>query len=155
MKDFHPLYIQGRAARQDGRGGEEPIVVDRHRAVYRVHVGESADAAHGCAVIGRLIDEARREVGQVLHGRDADQVALLTGEGRDRDGNILQALFAFFRGHHQLVDSVHRVLGLSREPHRAGRENARSQKKSLGPHPLVPPHIEFPSTISCAFDHAG
>ncbi len=122
---LHPVQEQRRLARLDRGGRVDAVRIDRHRRVGRVHVGRAADAAKADPVQLARVLQPRREVGHVLDGRDADQVALRRREGRDRHRNVLQALLPPLGGDDQLFDfRSGRVLG---EGWRAGERGAETR----------------------------
>ena len=108
---------------------------------------QAAHAAQADTVRGAGIVQARREVGHVLDGVDADQVTPLGGEGRDGDRHVLQALLPLLGGDHQFLDGVAdrgagrpRRLRLGRSGHEAQGQGSRRKKPRSVEH-LYSPHL--------------
>ena len=114
-----------------GGRGVDAVAVDGDAAIGGVDVGQAADAAQAELVRRLGVLEAGGEVGDILNGVEADQVALGAGEGGDGDRDVLQVLLALFSGDHQFPD-VRAAVGVRRR--RRGGVGSRRGIGAAGRH---------------------
>ena len=138
QQHFDLIHDHVVATDEEGRVGEEVVVVDAHRAVSQVDVGRPRQTAHDRTVQLAGIGQTRREVGHVLNGVDPDQGPLLGGEGGHGHRHLLDVHRALFSGNHDFLDGVRALGGGGRVGRRIACKGRRRHDKGSHRRPREP-----------------
>ena len=138
QQHFDLIHDHVVATDEEGRVGEEVVVVDAHRAVSQVDVGRPRQTAHDRTVELAGIGQTRREVGHVLNGVDPDQGPLLGGEGGHGHRHLLDVHRALFSGNHDFLDGVRALGGGGRVGRRIACKGRRRHDKGRHRRPREP-----------------
>ena len=106
---FHPFNVHQFVNDGAGLGPIDPIHIQAHRRLQAKILRAGADAADGEIGRGRDLASVREQAGDILlqvkHIGDAVFHELLSRHGGHGHRDVLEALFAFLRGHHELLDA--------------------------------------------------